>query len=208
MATRRDSEWQQNFDWQQTMAKHGIKMRVEDAKSAGVHPLYALGANTPSSYPVQSIQGGRSGGMPGQNIGRSQMATMTKEERAARLENQTLQNDLLKTQINAANNPPMPPARGTTAELPPEASLTPDTTGGYQINPSINTSQSQQNDRWGQWSWFMRNRLQPFLKPQMKRNIIIKGKEYRFNGRRYVPVKKPRPAKNRYERGKMHKYKS
>jgi len=35
---------------------HGIRFRVKDAVKAGIHPLYALGATTPS--PVQQIGGG------------------------------------------------------------------------------------------------------------------------------------------------------
>lgn len=36
------------------MARHGIKYRVEDAISAGVHPLFALGAQTPTYSPSVS----------------------------------------------------------------------------------------------------------------------------------------------------------
>lgn len=37
---------------QQIMAKQGLQWRVEDAKQAGVHPLYALGAQLPAFNPV------------------------------------------------------------------------------------------------------------------------------------------------------------
>ncbi len=35
-----------------SLHKNGIQWRVEDAKKAGLHPLYALGANTASYTPV------------------------------------------------------------------------------------------------------------------------------------------------------------
>lgn len=37
---------------QREFAQNGIQWRVEDAKKAGIHPLYALGANTASYTPV------------------------------------------------------------------------------------------------------------------------------------------------------------
>lgn len=43
-----------NEDWQRTLATMGIRMRVNDAIAAGLHPLYALGAPSMSS-PTISI---------------------------------------------------------------------------------------------------------------------------------------------------------
>lgn len=43
---------QQNFAFQREFAESGIQKRIQDAKSAGIHPLYAIGANTPSVSPV------------------------------------------------------------------------------------------------------------------------------------------------------------
>lgn len=40
--------------YQREFAQQGIQWRVEDAKKAGLHPLYALGAQTPSYSPVYS----------------------------------------------------------------------------------------------------------------------------------------------------------
>lgn len=37
---------------QERYARHGIQWRVEDATKAGIHPLYAIGAQTPSYSPV------------------------------------------------------------------------------------------------------------------------------------------------------------
>lgn len=40
------------LDWQKTLAQSGIRMRVADAKAAGLHPLFALGAAPQSSAPA------------------------------------------------------------------------------------------------------------------------------------------------------------
>lgn len=45
----------QNFAFQREFAEQGIQKRVEDAKKAGIHPLYAMGANTPSVSPVGAV---------------------------------------------------------------------------------------------------------------------------------------------------------
>lgn len=58
----------QNVAYQREFAQHGISWRVEDAKRAGLHPLFALGGSgatfTPSVQPV----------MDGQNIARAAQA--------------------------------------------------------------------------------------------------------------------------------------
>lgn len=43
---------QQNFAFQREFAESGIQKRIQDAKRAGIHPLFAIGANTPSVSPV------------------------------------------------------------------------------------------------------------------------------------------------------------
>lgn len=50
-------------DFQREMARTGIQMRVDDAKKAGIHPLFALGANPPAGQPV--MLGGDAGGGSG-----------------------------------------------------------------------------------------------------------------------------------------------
>lgn len=58
---------QQQIDLAREFAKNGIQWRVEDAKKAGLHPLYALGAGATAS-PPQLLGGGdyRSGTLPAQ----------------------------------------------------------------------------------------------------------------------------------------------
>lgn len=116
-----ESNFNKNADLQRQFAKNGIRWRVEDAKAAGLHPLFALGANTTSFSPiaVQDSVGPALATM-GQDISRSMQATRTAEERSAAsqqmtalsLERAQLENDLLRSQIakNATVGPPMPSA--------------------------------------------------------------------------------------------------
>jgi len=110
-----------NIALQKKFAQNGIQWKVEDAKKAGIHPLYALGAQTHSFAPVQSFAGDSIASM-GQSLGRAYDAYRTSGERldgftkasqSLQLENNKLQNDLLKQQIasNQAtlNQPGTPP---------------------------------------------------------------------------------------------------
>jgi len=61
-SARKQSEMQKQF------AKKGVSWRVADAKRAGIHPLYALGANLPQYSPVHDPMAD-SLATAGQNIG-------------------------------------------------------------------------------------------------------------------------------------------
>jgi hypothetical protein len=66
---------QQNIQLQKDFAQKGIRWRVADAKKAGIHPLYAIGANTPTFSPsVQSV-GDSGAGLGSQAVGRAIAAT-------------------------------------------------------------------------------------------------------------------------------------
>lgn len=120
---------------QKEFAQHGIRWRVEDAKAAGVHPLFALGGSTATYSPsALSLHGavpdnslGQGLAQAGQDIGRAIDATRTERERrearaeavnranqlgALELERAGLENDLLRSQIAKLNHtqvgPPMP----------------------------------------------------------------------------------------------------
>lgn len=93
-------------DLQREFAQKGIQWKVADATKAGIHPLYALGANTVSYSPV-------SVGMPdlgamGQDIGQAIDRVSNPPERvngalgALALERAGLENDLLRAQIARA----------------------------------------------------------------------------------------------------------
>lgn len=96
-----------NIRQQREFAQSGIQWRVADAKKAGIHPLYSLGAQTASFAPssVGDPLGGAISDM-GQNIGRAVDAAGTSGERVTnkailslQLERAGLENELLRSQI-------------------------------------------------------------------------------------------------------------
>lgn len=119
----------QNIQLQKDFAQQGIRWKVEDAKAAGIHPLYAIGASGTSFSPV-SI-----GNLPesdyatsfrnmGQDISRAVNATRTADERedaftksaqALDLEGKKLDNDIKRASLASSvqrlkqtANPPLP----------------------------------------------------------------------------------------------------
>lgn len=108
-----------NAALQYDFAKNGIQWKVADAKAAGVHPLFALGAQTnmaSPSYVGDSVLPGALS-QAGQDIGRAIDATRSKSDRfsarmqALQVQRGELENQLLASQIaklNASPNPSMP----------------------------------------------------------------------------------------------------
>lgn len=74
-----------NYEAQKEFAQNGIRWKVEDAKRAGIHPLYALGASTQGYSPSGGYTGdygiSDAAAYFGQGYERAQQAKMTKEER-------------------------------------------------------------------------------------------------------------------------------
>lgn len=74
-----------NYEAQKEFAQNGIRWKVEDAKRAGIHPLYALGASTQGYSPTAGYTGdfgiSDAAAQFGQGFERAQQAKMTKEER-------------------------------------------------------------------------------------------------------------------------------
>lgn len=86
----------QEYERQKEFAQNGIRWRVEDAKAAGIHPIFAIGANT-STYSPQAAVGTDYGlSSAGQNISR---AIEAKQTRAERKEMDNLQKALVAAQI-------------------------------------------------------------------------------------------------------------
>lgn len=117
-----------NAALQREFAQQGIRWKVEDAKAAGLHPAFAIGAPAISASPV-SVGGvsvsevpgiGSALGDMGQDIGRAVNATRSASERddaymttikALSLRRGELQNELLAAQVaklKASQNPPLP----------------------------------------------------------------------------------------------------
>jgi len=105
---------QRNYDMQKEFAQHGIKWKVDDAISAGLHPLAALGASGAQASPSFQI-GAESAPRSdfyrnmGQNLSRAIASTETTDQRAFRklqlermqLENTMLRKDLQGDQVGA-----------------------------------------------------------------------------------------------------------
>lgn len=98
-----DKAARENWENQKALAQQGIEWRVRDAKRAGIHPLYALGAPTFNASPT-NIGGsplGEAIAQGGADISRAVLQTGTSNERldALAVENAKLNNDLLRAQI-------------------------------------------------------------------------------------------------------------
>lgn len=155
---------QREYERQKEFAQTGIQWKVRDAKAAGIHPIYALGAPT-TSYAPQSI-----GGDPlqrglegmGQDISRAVGAATGPKGRAAAiqqraaelsLDNASLRNDMLRLQIRRmaqpGTGPGVDPATGKKL-VPPEQMSSPITMGGRNVPTSRRWDNAQTiEDRYG-----------------------------------------------------------
>lgn len=72
-----------NAQMQREFAQQGVRWKVADAKAAGIHPLYALGASTPtaSAAYVGDTSMGNAIANAGQDLSRAWSATRTQPER-------------------------------------------------------------------------------------------------------------------------------
>lgn len=115
----------ENIALQKQFAQEGVRWKVEDAKAAGIHPLYALGANTTSFSPVSvgavaDSSLGNAMAAAGQDLSRAINTGRTNNERVTafdatvqklQLQKMGLENDLLASQIaklRQTSNPPLP----------------------------------------------------------------------------------------------------
>ena len=124
-----------NMQLQREFAQHGIRWKVEDAKEAGIHPLYALGASTHSFSPVGvnvPVADGLGRGLAsaGQNISRAMQAKSTQDERReladlqarlleAQIEHVGSQTALNLSRANPQLPPPLPNPMGGTSPMTP-----------------------------------------------------------------------------------------
>jgi hypothetical protein len=106
-----EAQMEANRALQREFATSGIQWKVEDAKKAGIHPLYALGAPTmsPSIQTMQDPMGSAISSM-GQDLSRAVAATAAPEARnlgvmeGLAVERAGLQNELLRSQIARLNS--------------------------------------------------------------------------------------------------------
>lgn len=143
---------EQDRAFQMAAATQGIRWKVNDAKAAGIHPLYALGAPTFSPSPTSLMSDGGGSGRDiggslsqmGQGVERALMAAAPQDERdatiaatlqAQQVERGSLENEYLRAQIRSLG------ARTQADQIgPPGASLKPagmidGQTGSYERKP-------------------------------------------------------------------------
>lgn len=116
-----------NIKLQKEFAQNAIQWKVDDATKAGIHPLYALGANTTSFQPVNVGDYGL--GQAGQDFGRAVDAgisnagkeqVFTRQLAATQLEGLRLDNDIKRARlastiatVRQAGSPPGVPTAAT-----------------------------------------------------------------------------------------------
>lgn len=138
-----------NAAQQREFAQHGIRWKVADAQAAGVHPIYALGAQThsfaPSSYsPVGDGGAGAIVAQSGQDIGRAVHATRTRDERHTAVmkslleQRGMLENQLLGAQIAKLSQvgPPMASMGVPGVVRSGVATPSPGDLGQFKVEPS------------------------------------------------------------------------
>lgn len=91
------SNSKREYERQKEFAQNGIRWRVADAKAAGIHPLYAIGSNTPTYSPQAAVGTDFGVSQAGQNIARAIEAKQTREERANA---QAIQNEIGQAQAD------------------------------------------------------------------------------------------------------------
>lgn len=121
---------------QKEFAQNGVRWRVDDAKAAGIHPLYALGAQITPYSSVSFSPESPSYGIPqamsdmGQNIGRAVAAKQTSDERFTdimqKLQIMNLESEIDLKQAQAGHYrgvslPPPMPGYTVSPLAPPEA---------------------------------------------------------------------------------------
>ena len=152
-----DNHWKhREIGMQYDFAKNQIQWRVDDAKKAGLHPLYALGAS-PMTPNAQVVGGQGSGGLgfteAFQTVANSsydkQLQKQTLEMNQLKIDNQKMQNDLMWLQSVAppqnSGQAPLsssnissiqtPSPSGLTSATPQNAGLAKDLEPRYALNP-------------------------------------------------------------------------
>lgn len=149
---------QQNRMDQREFAQSGIQWRVEDAKKAGIHPVFALGGGGANFSPVNAVFNNEMSGPAemaasmGADISRAVTATQSGKQRDATfseamnrlsLQRAGLQNQVLAAQLAKLRDnptPPLPDAAFTVPENPKVEQRPPLMWGGERWGTSSKTS--------------------------------------------------------------------
>lgn len=214
---------EKNANLQREFAQHGIRWRVEDAKAAGIHPLYALGASGASASPSFVAEG--------QDLSRAIHATRTGSERRfaeLQLQRAQLENIMLGLQVHGLAQSQFGPSMPSADEDRQPNRSTILGTGGreagslndygyvkndgkYYIVPSKEGKERTEDNMIQEGLWAFRNQLIPILPgskdPVPPSDPVPPGYDWKWNGVYYemVPVKKKSPPKkqSRWPKGSI-----
>jgi len=159
-------------------AKNGIRWKVEDAKRAGVHPIYALGANTVSYSPTQAGDMGIA--QAGQDIGRAIDTSLSQPERNSRiaqrsaelqLQNMELQNTKLASEIRLTNQAGSPPSPITENPIIPGQGVT-DHKASIQTSTEVGVPWVEATPTpYMKWSWTPYGEIAPLPAKEVQEAI-------------------------------------
>lgn len=93
--------WEQQYGAQKEFAQKAIQWKVQDAKKAGLHPLYALGGATPSFTPI-AVMPDESGPARASEFGRSVGAAVGRSMSAQESEHERQMKQLQLAQAQAS----------------------------------------------------------------------------------------------------------
>lgn len=160
MADEKNREYNERL--QKEFAQNSIRWKAEDARAAGIHPAFALGAPTTSFSthvgsqisPFVGSSMGSALASAGQDIGRAVASTATGEQKLdaytgsmqkLNLEKAGLENQLLKSQLVRLAQTSMPdfPSAGRERLIPGQGN-TPNT-GRYKLEPQKVTMTDKDN---------------------------------------------------------------
>lgn len=137
-----------NKELQMDFAKNAVQWKVEDARKAGIHPLYALGAPTMSPSVSLGATGQALADM-GQDVSRAISVggnAVDRQIQALQLERAGLENTLLRKQINMVGSPPPSPI-GANPVIPgqEQTSFVGPQNQVYKLPPGTSPAQHAQN---------------------------------------------------------------
>lgn len=141
---------------QKEFAQNAVQWKVRDAKKAGIHPLYALGAPTMSYTPVTV---GTDFASMGQNLGRAFDAARTPGEKqtafqdtveSLTLEKMGLENEVLRSQLRTVNQAGHPPGMPASVIGAP-AAATSMSGGGGGVTVNVNPANTPAEDAEAQY---------------------------------------------------------
>lgn len=171
-----DFAWKQslrNEQFQKDLASHGLRMRVNDAVEAGLHPLVGAGINPANGGWSGAAFSGSAERYPrqplplGHNVSRAVDATSTGEEKILRaleihrqmtqLEGDELQLQILRKQLDEMDKtPPMPTP---SPSIPNKFQLFRNSDGTITQGYSSDYSQSIMSDPIGMWAQSLKKAL-------------------------------------------------